>query len=409
MDINYADLVKPATVADDEYFQALTAHMRANDPVPFIESDTHKSFWVATKHSDIIEIERQNDKFLNTHQSVLQSKEIEKATEETGAILRTLIHMDNPDHKKFRELTKDWFMPQNLKTVEARVQALAKHTVDRMLELGEEVDFVSDVAVWYPLRVIMMILGVPEEDEAMMLKLTQELFGADDPDMKREAETDEQRLQTLTEFFQYFTAMTADRRANPGDDVASVIANAKIDGETIGDLEAMSYYIIVATAGHDTTSSSTAGGVLALMQHPDELAKLMADPSISHLTVDEAIRWVSPVKHFLRYGTEDYELRGKTIRAGDPIMMLYPSGNRDEEVFDQPNRFISDRRPNRHLAFGHGAHHCLGNLLAKMEMKHLYDEMFSRISSIELNGEPKLIQSTFVSGLKTLPVRIKPK
>ncbi|MBO6566805.1 MAG: cytochrome P450 [Pseudomonadales bacterium] len=409
MDINYADLVKPATVADDEYFQALTAHMRANDPVPFIESDTHKSFWVATKHSDIIEIERQNDKFLNTHQSVLQSKEIEKATEETGAILRTLIHMDNPDHKKFRELTKDWFMPQNLKTVEARVQALAKHTVDRMLELGEEVDFVSDVAVWYPLRVIMMILGVPEEDEAMMLKLTQELFGADDPDMKREAETDEQRLQTLTEFFQYFTAMTADRRANPGDDVASVIANAKIDGETIGDLEAMSYYIIVATAGHDTTSSSTAGGVLALMQHPDELAKLVADPSISHLTVDEAIRWVSPVKHFLRYGTEDYELRGKTIRAGDPIMMLYPSGNRDEEVFDQPNRFISDRRPNRHLAFGHGTHHCLGNLLAKMEMKHLYDEMFSRISSIELNGEPKLIQSTFVSGLKTLPVRIKPK
>lgn len=409
MDINYADLVKPATVADDEYFQALTAHMRANDPVPFIESDTHKSFWVATKHSDIIEIERQNDKFLNTHQSVLQSKEIEKATEETGAILRTLIHMDNPDHKKFRELTKDWFMPQNLKTVEARVQALAKHTVDRMLELGEEVDFVSDVAVWYPLRVIMMILGVPEEDEAMMLKLTQELFGADDPDMKREAETDEQRLQTLTEFFQYFTAMTADRRANPGDDVASVIANAKIDDETIGDLEAMSYYIIVATAGHDTTSSSTAGGVLALMQHPDELAKLVADPSISHLTVDEAIRWVSPVKHFLRYGTEDYELRGKTIRAGDPIMMLYPSGNRDEEVFDQPNRFISDRRPNRHLAFGHGAHHCLGNLLAKMEMKHLYDEMFSRISSIELNGDPKLIQSTFVSGLKTLPVRIKPK
>ncbi len=409
MDINYSDLVKPTTVADDEYFQALTAHMRANDPVPFIESDTHKSFWVATKHADIIEIERQNDKFLNTHQSVLQSKEIEKATEETGAILRTLIHMDNPDHKKFRELTKDWFMPQNLKTVEARVQALAKNTVDRMLELGEEVDFVSDVAVWYPLRVIMMILGVPEEDEAMMLKLTQELFGADDPDMKREAETDEQRLQTLTEFFQYFTAMTADRRANPGDDVASVIANAKIDGETIGDLEAMSYYIIVATAGHDTTSSSTAGGVLALMQHPDELAKLVADPSISHLTVDEAIRWVSPVKHFLRYGTEDYELRGKKIKAGDPIMMLYPSGNRDEEVFDQPNQFIADRRPNRHLAFGHGAHHCLGNLLAKMEMKHLYDEMFSRISSIELNGEPKLIQSTFVSGLKTLPVRIKPK
>ena len=159
-------------------------------------------------------------------------------------------------------------MPQNLKLVEEQVKALARQAVDRMLELGDELDFVNDVAVWYPLKVIMMILGVPEEDEPRMLKLTQELFGADDPDMKREAETDEERMQTIMDFFAYFTAMTADRRANPGDDVATVIANATVDGEPIGDLEAMSYYIIVATAGHDTTSSSTAGGLLALLQHP---------------------------------------------------------------------------------------------------------------------------------------------
>ena len=407
--MNYSDLVRPATFADDDYFHKLAAHMRASDPVPWIESETHKSFWVATKHADIIEIERQNDKFLNTRNSVLQSREIEKAAEESGAFLRTLIHMDDPDHKKFRDLTRDWFMPASLKSVEPKVREIAKNAVDRMLELGEEIDFVNDVAVWYPLRVVMMILGVPEADEALMLKLTRELFGADDPDMQRKVETDEERIQTITEFIQYFTAMTADRRANPGDDVASVIANARINGETIGDLEAMSYYIIVATAGHDTTSSSTAGGVLALMQHPDELAKVVADPSITPLTVDEAIRWVSPVKHFMRYGTGDYELRGRHIKAGDPIMMLYPSGNRDDEVFDEPFRFRADRRPNRHLAFGHGAHHCLGNLLAKMEMKYLYEELFSRIASIELNGEPRLIQSTFVSGLKTLPVRIKAK
>ena len=407
--MNYSDLVRPATFADDDYFHKLAAHMRASDPVPWIESETHKSFWVATKHADIIEIERQNDKFLNTRNSVLQSREIEKAAEESGAFLRTLIHMDDPDHKKFRDLTRDWFMPASLKSVEPKVREIAKNAVDRMLELGEEIDFVNDVAVWYPLRVVMMILGVPEADEALMLKLTRELFGADDPDMQRKVETDEERIQTITEFIQYFTAMTADRRANPGDDVASVIANARINGETIGDLEAMSYYIIVATAGHDTTSSSTAGGVLALMQHPDELAKVVADPSITPLTVDEAIRWVSPVKHFMRYGTGDYELRGRHIKAGDPIMMLYPSGNRDDEVFDEPFRFRADRRPNRHLAFGHGAHHCLGNLLAKMEMKYLYEELFSRIASIELNGEPRLIQSTFVSGLKTLPVRIRAK
>jgi cytochrome P450 len=407
--MNYSDLVKPTTIADDDYFQALTADMRANDPVPWIESDTHKSFWVATKHADIIEVERQNELFLNTGLSVLQNKEIERAQEESGQVLRTLIHMDDPDHKKFRALTKDWFMPANLNLVEERVKQLAKQAVDQMLELGEEIDFVNDVAAWYPLRVIMMILGVPEEDEPRMLKLTQELFGADDPDLQREVQSQEDRMQTILDFFAYFTAMTEDRRANPGDDVASVIANAKIDGELIGDIEAMSYYIIVTTAGHDTTSSSTAGGVLALINHPNEFKKLTDDPSLVPLTVDEAIRWVSPVKHFMRYPTQDYELRGKIIKKDDPIMMLYPSGNRDEDVFNNPNSFQADRRPNRHLAFGHGAHHCLGNLLAKMEMRHLYEEMFSRVKSIELNGEPKLTQSTFVSGLKTLPVRVKAK
>ena len=409
--MNYSDLVKPTTVADDEYFQALTAHMRECDPVPYIESETHKSFWVATKHADIIEIERQNEKFLNTQNSVLMRREIEEqvAAARTGPALRTLINMDEPDHRKFRDLTRDWFLPANLKPVERRVKELAARAVDDMLELGEEIDFVKDIAAWYPLRVIMMILGVPEEDLPLMLRLTQELFGADDPDMRREVETEEQRMQTLIEFYTYFNSITQDRRKRPGDDVASAIANAQIDGEKIGDLEAMSYYVIIATAGHDTTSSSTAGGLLALIQHPDEFKKLQNHPEISHLAVDEAIRWVSPVKHFLRYATEAYELRGKRINQGDALMMLYPSGNRDEEVFENADKFIADRRPNRHLAFGHGAHHCLGNLLAKMEMKHLYEELFSRVSSIELNGEPKLIQSTFVSGLKTLPVRVKAK
>ena len=409
--MNYSDLVKPTTVADDDYFQALTAHMRKNDPLPYIESDTHKPFWVATKHADIIEIERQNEKFLNTQNSVLMRREVEEQAGAGGGgpALRTLINMDEPDHRKFRDLTRDWFLPANLQPVESRVKQLAAQAIDNMLELGEEIDFVYDVAVWYPLRVIMMILGVPEEDLPLMLRLTQELFGADDPDMRREVATEEERMQTIIEFYTYFNTLTQDRRKHPGDDVASVIANAQIDGQQIGDLEAMSYYVIVATAGHDTTSSSTAGGLLALMEYPDEFRKLLNNLAISPLAVDEAIRWVSPVKHFLRYSTVDYELRGKQIKQGDALMMLYPSGNRDEDVFENADQFIADRRPNRHLAFGHGAHHCLGNLLAKMEMKHLYNELFSRVSSIELNGEPKLIQSTFVSGLKTLPVRIKAK
>ena len=408
-DSQYAAMVRPSTYANPTLLETLMAEFRASDPLPFIQSDSHKPFYIATKHADIIEIARQPDIFKNTQQSVLQTKEIEAAQAEQGNPLRTLIHMDDPDHSKFRALTKAWFMPENLKRVEASVRSIADETVDRMLESGPELDFVTEVAVWYPLRVIMSILGVPAADEALMLKLTQELFGADDPDMKREQAPDEDRMQTLIDFFNYFNALTASRRANPTDDVASVIANAQIDGAPIGELEAMSYYVIVATAGHDTTSSSTAGGMLALLEHPEELQKVTDNPALMPLMVDEAIRWTSPVKHFMRYPERAYELRGKTIEAGSPVMLLYPSGNRDEEVFDRPQSFLADRRPNRHLAFGHGAHHCLGNLLAKMEIRFLYEAMFNRMKTFELIGEPRWVESTFVSGLKTLPVRITPK
>ena len=408
-DSQYAAMVRPSTYANPKLLETLMAEFRASDPLPFIQSDSHKPFYIATKHADIIEIARQPDIFKNTQQSVLQTKEIEAAQAEQGNPLRTLIHMDDPDHSKFRALTKAWFMPENLKRVEASVRSIADETVDRMLESGPELDFVTEVAVWYPLRVIMSILGVPAADEALMLKLTQELFGADDPDMKREQAPDEDRMQTLIDFFNYFNALTASRRANPTDDVASVIANAQIDGAPIGELEAMSYYVIIATAGHDTTSSSTAGGMLALLQHPEELQKVINNPALMPLMVDEAIRWTSPVKHFMRYPERAYELRGKTIEAGSPVMLLYPSGNRDEEVFDRPQSFLADRRPNRHLAFGHGAHHCLGNLLAKMEIRFLYEAMFNRMKTFELIGEPRWVESTFVSGLKTLPVRITPK
>ena len=408
-DSQYAAMVRPSTYANPTLLETLMAEFRASDPLPFIQSDSHKPFYIATKHADIIEIARQPEIFKNTQQSVLQTKEIEAAQAEQGNPLRTLIHMDDPDHSKFRALTKAWFMPENLKRVEASVRSIADETVDRMLESGPELDFVTEVAVWYPLRVIMSILGVPTADEALMLKLTQELFGADDPDMKREQAPDEDRMQTLIDFFNYFNALTASRRANPTDDVASVIANAQIDGAPIGELEAMSYYVIIATAGHDTTSSSTAGGMLALLEHPEELKKVINNPALMPLMVDEAIRWTSPVKHFMRYPERAYELRGKTIEAGSPVMLLYPSGNRDEEVFDRPQSFLADRRPNRHLAFGHGAHHCLGNLLAKMEIRFLYEAMFSRMKTFELIGEPRWVESTFVSGLKTLPVRITPK
>lgn len=405
--MDYRAIADPRTYGNDTKLHELLTHIRQNDPVAYIDADGFRPFYAISKNADIVEISRRHDIFLNAPRPVLIEQAIEAAMANQPAVLRTLIHMDEPDHKAFRSLTQEWFMPANLKKVEAKVEAIAALFVDRMIEKGGDCDFVNDIAVWYPLRVIMMILGVPEKDEALMLKLTQELFGANDPDMQRDAPTEEERNKTLLDFFTFFTQITAERRANPGEDVATTIANAQVNGELIGDLEAMSYYIIIATAGHDTTSSSTAGGLLALLQHPEELEKLRHNPELLTLAVDEAIRWVSPVKHFMRTATEDYELRGKTIKAGESVMLMYASANRDEDAFDEPFKFKVDRRPNKHVAFGHGAHHCLGHLLAKMEMRALYKALLEKVGDIELTGEPTWVQSQFVSGLKTLPIKYR--
>ena len=407
--MDYRDIVKPETYTDERYLNSLMQHMRQHDAVPFIETEDYKPFWIATRHADILEIERQHTTFVNTFKSVLENRETEAKLDETGPWLRTLIHMDDPEHALFRGLTRDWFLPGNLSKFDSRIRAIAAATVDQMLSLGGEMDFVKDVAVWYPLRIIMMILGIPESDESYMLRLTQELLGDADPDVSRTSSSPDDRMALIAEFFDYFRAIIADRKVNPSDDVASTIAHGLIDGEPLNEMDVISYYVIIATAGHDTTSSAIAGGVRALIDNPEQLELLLQASEQTPRVVDEAIRWTSPVKHFLRYATEDYELRGRNIKAGDAIMLLYPSGNRDEEVFDEPFAFKSDRRPNRHLAFGHGVHHCLGNLLAKMEMVYLYDEIFRRVRSIELNGEPRIMASNFVTGLKSLPIRVKAK
>jgi cytochrome P450 len=305
-------------------------------------------------------------------------------------------------------MTQSWFSPPNLIKLKSEIEILAKGYVDKMLESGSECDFVKDISSLYPLRVIMTILGVPPEDEGLMLKLTQQLFGSADDDMKR---SEEETLDSnvIADFFNYFTTLTEERRKNPTDDVASVIASANYNGEPIGHLEAMSYYTIIATAGHDTTSSSTAGGILALIENPSEFKKLKENPSLMPLAIDETIRWVTPVKNFFRTATEDCTIGEKKIKKDESIMLVYPSGNRDEEVFEDPFKFKVDRNPNRHLAFGFGAHLCLGKHLAKMEMEILYNELFKRIEKIELNGEPSWVKASFVSGLKSLPIKYKIK
>jgi cytochrome P450 len=411
-----ATLVNPAAYADHRLHESYR-WLRANNPLGVARTEKFDPFWVVTKHAHIQAISRQNDLFHNADRATVLTARagIERIRKITGGpnLVRSLVQMDAPDHPKYRALTQGWFMPANLGKFEARVRHIARSTVARMLERGGHCDFVADVALGYPLHVIMEILGVPEQDEPRMLKLTQELFGSQDPDTARirEALSPEQfsdmMQSVVNDFGAYFRGITEERRSHPRDDLATVIANARIGGEYMPDHDATSYYMIVATAGHDTTSSSTAGAIWALAENPEQFAKVKANPELIPGLVDEAVRWMTPVKHFMRSATADTELGGRGIAKGDWLMLCYASGNRDEEVFEDPFSFRCDRKPNRHVAFGYGAHLCLGQYLAKLEMRILFEELLPRLKSIALDGEVKMTQATFVNGPKKLPVRFE--
>ncbi len=410
-------LVTPAAYADGRIHETYR-WLRANEPFGQAVIDGFDPFWVATKHADILEISRQNDLFHNGDRSpVITTKAIDEQVRAmmggSPHLLRTLIHMDAPDHLKYRTLTQAWFMPPNLRNMEERIRVIARAAVEKMAASGGQCDFVHEVALGYPLHVIMSILGVPEEDEPRMLQLTQEIFGAADPELSRHkgsftaSAPQKLDISVITDFFEYFRALSERKRAQPSDDLGSVIANSVIDGQPISDLEALSYYIIVATAGHDTTSSSTGGALWALAENPGELAKLHADPSLIPGLVDESIRWMTPVKTFMRTVTEDTEFAGRELKKDDWLMLCYASGNRDDEVFEDPYAFRVDRKPNKHLAFGYGAHLCLGQHLAKMEMRILWEELIPRLKSVELAGEPAMSEAVFVNGPKRLPIRFE--
>ena len=396
----------PAAYADDRYFHEACAVLRRESPIHRVEDPTgrYNPFWAITRHADVLEVELHNNIFLNEPRPVLVTAEADARTAERGNMLRTLIHVDDPEHRELRGVTSEWFLPKNLAKLDARLAELAKRYVDKMAAAGGRIDFATDFAMQYPLNVILDILGLPESDYGRMLRLTQELFGSDDEEMRRSADPAEQ-MQVVLDFFEYFTRITEDRRANPTGDLASAVANGKIDGRDLEMIQTISYYIIAATAGHDTTASATAGGMLALIEHPDQFARLKADPSLVATAADEIIRWTTPVKHFLRTASEDYVLSGTTIRKGETVLLSYPSANRDETVFDDPYTFDISRSPNKHLSFGFGVHYCLGAMLARMEIKAILSELVPRLESIELDGDPQLIKTVFVGGLKHLPVR----
>jgi cytochrome P450 len=395
-------LANPQAYTDLPRMHSNLAHLRASTPVARVEAPGYRPFWAITKHADIMAVERANELFINAPRPVLMTAEQEDLQASHG--VRTLIHMDDPQHRVVRAIGVDWFRPKAMRALKHRIDELAKVYVDKLRDTGGECDFVQQVAVNYPLFVIMSLLGVPEGDFPRMLKLTQELVGSQDSEFQRSNASEEQAY-ALLDMFEYFNALTASRRQHPTEDLASAIANAIIDGERLSDIDTVSYYVIIATAGHDTTSAVISGGLQALIDHPQQRRRLQEDMELMPLATEEMIRWVTPVTGMMRTATHDTTVRGVPITEGESLLLSYVSANRDEAVFVNAEQFDVTRDPNKHLAFGHGVHFCMGAALARMEITSFFAELLPRLKSVEVSGEPQLTATTFVGGLKHLPIR----
>lgn len=384
--------------------EAIALH--ADGPIHRIEADGFRPFWAVIGHDEVMQVERQPKLFTNEPFPVLSNEEAIAASTASGPQIRTLIHMDDPDHVKYRRLTSDWFKPASLNRLRGRLDELSDQALETLREAGGRIDFNQRVAMSYPLQVILAILGLPESDYRRMQQLTQELFGATDPDLQRGEATPEEITAILLDFYSYFSELTADRRENPRDDLATLIATGTIDGEPMPVLEQMGYYTIVATAGHDTTAASMAEGMYRLATNPDALRRLQAEPELVPNAVEEMIRLAAPVRHFMRTAQEDTEIAGQPIAKGDWLMLNYTAANLDPRLFDDPLAF-DVARPNadKHIAFGFGIHFCLGAQLARMELRSLFARLVPELESVELDGEPATIKAVFVSGHKRLPIR----
>jgi cytochrome P450 len=407
------DLVSSHAYAEKGVPHELWTQLRAESPVHYCTPRGFDPFWAITKHADICEISKQPYKFSSAKGiSMLQQSQeaIVRQGDQGFAAMRVIIEMDPPDHRSYRNVTSPVFTPRAVKALDGIIEKSARELVDTLAEATDEngegeCDFANDVAVAHPLRILSTILGVSRESEPDILRLTNEIFGSDDPDLQRSGEDRELAIVALgLELYQLFDKIIQDRRANPTDDLASLLANATLDGEPMGMMETVGYYLITFTAGHDTTKNALVGGMRAFLENPDQFDKLRQHPELVESAVEEIVRWTSPVNHMKRTLTEDYALRGQHMKSGDRLVMFYASANRDEEVFGDPFAFRIDRNPNRHLGFGIGEHFCLGANLARRSQRALWLELARRMEWAELSGEPEQIHSAFVVGLKKLPM-----
>ena len=402
------DLVAEDAYAANGYPHDAWTRLRREDPLHWCEKGVVLPYWAVTKHADIVWISKQPERFQNAPRLAVFPEFTPPDPEERA--LRHLLSMDPPDHGGFRKLASHRFTPRGLERMRHDIETITEDLLDAMMGDGGvlEGDFVQLLSAPLPLQVLAELLGVPREMWPTMFEWTNRAIGSSDPEYQDESGDAAQTFQDVRlRLFAYFAEMARERKKHPADDIVSVLANAEMDGAALPDRELLSYYFLLVVAGNETTRNAMTGGLLALLQHPGEWERLRRDPSLVDSAVEEVVRWTTPVIQFCRTPVEDVEIRGKRIRAGESLCLFYPSANRDEEVFDEPFTFRIDRRPNRHIAFGIGEHFCLGANLARLELRVMFRHLVARLAECELAGPPERLRSSFVGGIKRMPIRYR--
>jgi cytochrome P450 len=388
------------------------ALLRREAPVHWYDWKGGKSFWCVTKHADLVAVHRDTETF----SSETGATALEDLDDEQIAARKSMLDMDPPAHSRLRGLVSQPFAPRTVRTYEAALRELTRVVLDRALPLVE-FDFVEEIAKELPIRVLARLLGVPDADTGKLIEWGDGCIGNTDPELTDvlhdSPESERYRLvpfrsPTALEIFEYGHWLAGQRRDDPRKDLVSRLVHAEIGGERLTEQEFDTMFLLLVVAGNETTRQAIAHGMNALIEHPDQWRRLDEEPEMLWRTgADELLRWATPVLHFRRTATRDVELRGRTIREGDKVVVWYISANFDEEIFDEPFRFDVGRSPNRHVVFGGGGpHYCLGAHLAKLEVQVMFDILLPRIADMELSGPLERMRTNFTNAFKRMPVRI---
>jgi len=385
------------------------AYLRKHAPVFWYDRPNVRPFWAVTKHADLIAISRQPKQFINAPRLLITTTDLEIVGGEM--LFRHLLNMDPPEHGRYRDLVNRRFTPRAVRQLEGEVAEITSELIRNLYQRSRdgvvECDFVTDVAAKVPVDVIAAQMGVPKQDRHQIFTWTNEIIGSSDPEFQTGGSAQETLQLAREGMFKYFADLVEDRKKNPKDDLTSVLAQSRMNSEPLPLFEMMSYFLLLIVAGNETTRNATSGGLLALIDNPAEAEKLKRNPELLRSAIEEIVRWVSPVIQFARTATEDTEIRGQKIKAGDTLALFYPSANRDEEVFEEPFKFNISREPNPHVAFGIGEHFCLGANLARLELEVIVRELLKCVDYAELCGPVERLRSSFVGGIKHMPVRLK--